>query len=234
PRRGLTAERPGRPPPPEDTGSPMQDLLQALQEFLSPWPSAYTAVMLGILLLLAWLANFITKKVLLRALRKALGMLPALRADDAPAVHMRAVPRLANVVPALVIAGGIVLVPGLPPEVALVERNLAQVFIVVTVVMAISHVLDDLNTVYERRPDARNKPIKGYLQVAKIILFALAALIAIAILAGVELLHVLAGLGAARAVLMLIFQDTILSFAASLQISGDGRVRIGDWIEMPS
>src|SRR5690606_31692945 len=41
-------------------------------------------------------------------------------------------------------------------------------------------------------------------------------------------------LGAASAVLMLIFQDTILSFAASLQISGDGRVRIGDWIELPS
>src|SRR5690606_1213629 len=145
PRRGLTAERPGRPPPPEDTGSPMQDWLHALQEFLSPWPWAYTAVMLGILLLLAWLASFITKKLLLRALRAAPGMLRALRADDAPAVHMRAVPRLANVVPALVIAGGIVLVPGLPPEVALFVRNLAQVFIVVTVVMAISHVLDDLN-----------------------------------------------------------------------------------------
>ena len=212
----------------------MQDWLQALQETLSPWPWAYTAVMLALLLLLAWLANFITKKVLLRALRKALGMLPALRAEDAPAVQMRAVPRLANVVPALVIAGGIVLVPGLPDGIALLIRNLAQVFIVLTVVMAIGHVLDDINAIYERRPDARNKPIKGYLQVAKIVLYALAALITIAILAGVELLHVLAGLGAASAVLMLIFQDTILSFAASLQISGDGRVRIGDWIEMPS
>ncbi|MBL2545227.1 mechanosensitive ion channel, partial [Klebsiella pneumoniae] len=40
--------------------------------------------------------------------------------------------------------------------------------------------------------------------------------------------------GAATAVLMLIFQDTILSLVASVQISGDGRVRIGDWIEMPS
>ncbi|AOH35598.1 mechanosensitive ion channel family protein [Luteimonas sp. JM171] len=212
----------------------MQDWLQALQETLSPWPWAYTAVMLALLLLLAWLANFITKKVLLRALRKALGMLPALHAEDAPAVQMRAVPRLANVVPALVIAGGIVLVPGLPDGIALLIRNLAQVFIVLTVVMAIGHVLDDINAIYERRPDARNKPIKGYLQVAKIVLYALAALITIAILAGVELLHVLTGLGAASAVLMLIFQDTILSFAASLQISSDGRVRIGDWIEMPS
>jgi miniconductance mechanosensitive channel len=161
-------------------------------------------------------------------------MLPALRGGDAPVIHMRAVPRLANVVPALVIAGGIVLVPGLPPEVALFVRNVARVFVVFTVVMAISHVFDHVNTIYERRPDARNKPIKGYLQVAKIVLYALAALSAVAILAGVKPLHVLTGLGAASAVLMLVFQDTILSFAASLQISGDGRVRIGDWIEMPS
>ncbi|MEG1082775.1 MAG: mechanosensitive ion channel, partial [Pseudomonas sp.] len=56
----------------------------------------------------------------------------------------------------------------------------------------------------------------------------------VAILVGVELLHLVTGLGAATAVFMLIFQDTILSLVASVQISGDGRVRIGDWIEMPS
>ena len=205
----------------------MQGQMDWLATVLEPYPWAYTALMLAALLLLAWLANFITKKVLLRLLRRALGMLPALRGSDTPAVHMRAVPRLANVVPALVIAAGIMLVPGLPEVVALLVRNLARIFVVVTVVMAIGHVLDDVNLIYERRPDARNKPIKGYLQVAKIVLYVLAALLAIAILAGVNLLHVLTGLGAASAVLMLVFQDTILSFAASLQISGDGRVLTG-------
>ena len=213
----------------------MQERLQPLQEALSPWPWAYTLLMLAALLLLAWLANFVTKKILLRGLRRVLGMLPGLRGDDSsPAVQIKAIPRLANVVPALVISAGIVLVPGLPEAVALVVRNLANVFIVFTVVLAIGHVFDHINEIYERRPDARNKPIKGYLQVAKIVLFALAALSAVAILSGVKPLHVLTGLGAASAVLMLVFQDTILSFAASLQISGDGRVRIGDWIEMPS
>ena len=213
----------------------MQERLQPLQEALSPWPWAYTLLMLAALLLLAWLANFVTKKILLRGLRRVLGMLPGLRGDDSsPAVQIKAIPRLANVVPALVISAGIVLVPGLPEAVALMVRNLANVFIVFTVVLAIGHVFDHINEIYERRPDARNKPIKGYLQVAKIVLFALAALSAVAILSGVKPLHVLTGLGAASAVLMLVFQDTILSFAASLQISGDGRVRIGDWIEMPS
>ena len=213
----------------------MQQQLEQLSQALEPYPWAYTSLMLAALLLLAWLANFITKKVLVRGLRRLIGMLPGLRGDDdSPVVQIRAIPRLANVVPALVISRGIVLVPGLSEAVTRVVHNLANVFIVFTVVLAISHVFDHINDVYERRPDARNKPIKGYLQVAKIVLFVLAALTAIAILSGVEPLHVLTGLGAASAVLMLVFQDTILSFAASLQISGDGRVRIGDWIEMPS
>ncbi|MBJ7517561.1 MAG: mechanosensitive ion channel, partial [Stenotrophomonas sp.] len=79
-----------------------------------------------------------------------------------------------------------------------------------------------------------NKPIKGYLQVAKIVIFVVAGLGIVAIVAGVQLSHVVTGLGAATAVLMLIFQDTILSLVASVQISGDGRIRLGDWIEMPS
>lgn len=213
----------------------MQQQLEQLSQALEPYPWAYTSLMLAALLLLAWLANFITKKVLVRGLRRLIGMLPGLRGDDdSPVVQIPAIPRLANVVPALVISRGIVLVPGLSETVTRVVHNLANVFIVFTVVLAISHVFDHINDVYERRPDARNKPIKGYLQVAKIVLFVLAALTAIAILSGVEPLHVLTGLGAASAVLMLVFQDTILSFAASLQISGDGRVRIGDWIEMPS
>src|SRR5690554_1418587 len=114
----------------------MQEQMERLATALEPYPWAYTSLMLAALLLLAWLANFITKKVLLRALRRVLGMLPGLRGSDAsPAVQMRAIPRLANVVPALVISGGIVHVPGLPPEAALLIRNLANVFIVFTVVL---------------------------------------------------------------------------------------------------
>src|SRR5690606_35535951 len=147
--------------------------------------------------------------------------------------RMRVVSRLANVVPALVIGSGIALVPDLSPGLVAFITGPCRVFVIFTVALAFGHALAVAHEVYERRPDARNKPIKGYLQVAKIIALVMAALASVALLAGVDLVHVLTGLGAASAVLMLIFQDTILSFAASLQISGDGRVRIGDWIEMP-
>ncbi|MGY1531471.1 mechanosensitive ion channel family protein [Luteimonas sp. A649] len=214
----------------------MQVRLEALREMLAPYPWAYTLLMLAALLLVAWLANFITKRVLLRGLRHVLARVAELTGHHAGGSisRMRVVSRLANVVPALVIGSGIALVPDLPPRLVVLVSGLCQVFVIFTVALAVGHALDVANEIYERRPDARNKPIKGYLQVAKIIVLVMAALGSVALLAGVDLVHVLTGLGAASAVLMLIFQDTILSFAASLQISGDGRVRIGDWIEMPS
>lgn len=213
----------------------MQARLEALQQALSPYPWAYSVLVLTALVLVAWLANFVTRRVLLRGLRRVLARVAELTGYAGQTLsRMRVVSRLANVVPALVIGAGIVLVPDLPPQLVAFVGGLCRVFVIFTVALAFGHALDVANEVYERRPDARDKPIKGYLQVAKIIALVMAALASVALLAGVDLVHVLTGLGAASAVLMLIFQDTILSFAASLQISGDGRVRIGDWIEMPS
>jgi Small-conductance mechanosensitive channel len=207
--------------------------LHGLRELLAPWPWAWPALLLVLLVLAAAIANFVTKRILLRGLRRLLAML-ASQAGKQGIADMRVIPRLANVVPAMVISSGIGWIPGLPPALVAFVHGACQAWVVLTLALAVSHALDAVNELYERRPDARNKPIKGYLQVAKIVIFALAGLSIVATLAGVKLLHLLTGLGAATAVLMLVFQDTLLSLVASVQISGDGRVRIGDWIEMPS
>lgn len=211
----------------------MQEQLERLQAVLAPYPWTYTLTMLGALLLAAWLANWITRRVLLRGLRRALQMTPLGGREHDHAVQLRVIPRLANVVPALVVSAGIGIVPDLPPQLVTVVRALCQAFVVLTIALSVSRLLDLANGAYERRPDARNKPIKGYLQVAKIIMFVLVGISIIATLVGAQFLHIVTGLGAMTAVLMLIFQDTILSLVASVQISNDGRVRIGDWIEMP-
>lgn len=206
--------------------------LDQLENLLAPYPMAYPAVVLVALLLLAWLANFLTKHILLRGLRK---VIERFSGPQHSAHHsLRVVARLANIVPSVVIAAGLAIVPELPPGLVKGLQALAHSWTVLTIALAVSHALDAFNAFYERRADARNKPIKGFLQVAKIVVFVLAGLSIVATLAGVKLLHVITGLGAATAVFMLIFQDTILSLVASVQISGDGRVRIGDWIEMPS
>ncbi|WNH54457.1 mechanosensitive ion channel family protein [Stenotrophomonas oahuensis] len=210
-------------------------LLEDLQQTLQPWPWAYTAVVLAALILAAWLANFVTKKILLRGLRKLIARLPGGTASGREqGSNLRVISRLSNVVPSMVLAAGIRIVPDLPPELVGFVIAACRAWAVLTVALAVSHALDAANELYERRPDARNKPIKGYLQVVKIVVFVIAGLSIVATLLGVKLGPLVTGLGAATAVLMLIFQDTILSLVASVQISGDGRVRLGDWIEMPS
>ena len=207
--------------------------LERLQDTLEPYPGAYLALMVSVLLVAAGLANWITKRILLRGLRRLLSRLPG--AETGRGSHlMRVIARLSNVVPSQVIAAGIKVVPDLPPGLVAFIVGACQAWAVLTIALAVSHALDAANDLYERRPDARDKPIKGYLQVAKIVIFVIAGLSIVATLAGVDLRYLVTGLGAATAVLMLIFQDTILSLVASVQISGDGRVRIGDWIEMPS
>ncbi|MCD9033191.1 mechanosensitive ion channel family protein [Luteimonas sp. Y-2-2-4F] len=211
----------------------MQDQLERLRELLAPYPWVYTAIVAAGLLLAAWLANWLTKRVLLRGLRRALRATPLGGAQHDQEVRLQVIPRLANVVPALVISAGVSVVPDLPPQLVAVVKALCQVFVVVTIALALSRLLDAINRTYERRPDARDKPIKGYVQVVKIVMFVLVGISVVATLVGAQFLHIVTGLGAMTAVLMLIFQDTILSLVASVQISNDGRVRIGDWIEMP-
>lgn len=85
----------------------------------------------------------------------------------------------------------------------------------------------------QTKPSFQDKPLDSYLQVANIFLFFVAGVILFTQLTGKSTLAFLGTLGAASAVLMLIFKDTILGFVASIQVSINDMVRIGDWIEMP-
>src|SRR5690606_5211934 len=92
----------------------------------------------------------------------------------------KVVARLSNVVPALVLSTGIGAVPDLPETVVVVVRNVSNAYIVLTVALAIASLLNSINGIYNRRPEARDRPIKGYLQVVQIVVFALAAILIIA------------------------------------------------------
>ena len=189
-----------------------------------PWLEALSG--LGIILALALIVNFIVKHIVLRlALRIMPGAGGALLGPVAA--------RIANIAPALVISAGIGLVPHLPEGVVSVTRNVVSAFVILTIALAIGRLFDVGNHLYERRPDAHNKPIKGYVQVGKIVLYGAAVILMVAALFEQSPLLLLSGLGAMAAVLMLVFQDTILSLVASVQLRSNDMLRVGDWIEMP-
>ncbi len=79
----------------------------------------------------------------------------------------------------------------------------------------------------------RDKPLGSYVQVADIVLIFILAIILFTMLTGKNPWAFLTAMGAASAVAMLVFKDTILGFVASIQVSVNDMVRIGDWIEMP-
>ena len=189
-------------------------------------PAVETLIALGVLVTIAWIANFIAKRIILRILTARL--LP----HDGPSPK-RAVAYLANVVPVMIVSYGIWAVPHLPVGAKAVISNVATGVVILVIAMAIGAALSFVNELYERRPDAANRPIKGYVQVLKIVVYAGAAILIVAALIEQSPLLLLSGLGAMAAVLLLVFKDTILSLVASVQLTSNDMLRVGDWIEMP-
>ncbi len=195
-------------------------------------PVLYPLVALIALALLAWGASWLTRHVLLNALRRVLAML---HLEHDPAVRsLPVVSRLASVVPAIVLILGADQVPGLPTVLVQVIDNVSVAFIIFTVAMALAAALNVINLLYQRRPQARQLPIKGYLEVLKIVIYVIAVILMVASLIDRSPLILLSGLGAMAAVLMLIFQDTLLSLVASVQLSSNDMIRVGDWVEVAS
>ena len=99
-----------------------------------------------------------------------------------------------------------------------------------------SQVLDSLlttlNDIYNTYEISKSKPIKGFTQVLKTVIYIICILLIIAILTNKELSNILIGLGTLSAVLMLVFKDPILGFVGGIQLTINDMLRIGDWIVM--
>ncbi|MBW6490071.1 MAG: mechanosensitive ion channel family protein [Lentimicrobium sp.] len=108
-----------------------------------------------------------------------------------------------------------------------------QIFIVIVTLLAINSFLNAIYEIYQGYEVSKAKPIKGYLQVFKIILFLVGTIIAIALLLGKSPIYLLGGLGAFSAILLLIFKDPILGLVGGIQLSANDMVRPGDWIVQP-
>lgn len=199
---------------------------------LSHYPWLEMFVSLTILILFAAIANFIAKRIIVRGVRHLVTKFKS--PNQSIFAQHSVIKKFANIVPAVVIMNGIATVPHLTQKfITFVEMG-AQAFIFLTLALTVSELLNIFNLIYQRNPKSRNKPIKGYLQLVKLILFVVCGLMILGTFLKKDVFTLLAGFGAMAAVLMLVFQNTILSLVASVQIASYDMVRIGDWIEMPS
>ena len=119
-------------------------------------------------------------------------------------------------------------------ELLLISQKICAVYIILSLLLAINGVLLMILDVYSEKAQAKNHPMKGFIQVLQVLLFFVGGIIMIAILVNKSPASLFAGLGASAAVLMLVFKDSILGFVAGIQLSANDMVRLGDWVTIPS
>ncbi len=107
-----------------------------------------------------------------------------------------------------------------------------KVYTVLLIIWIVRSVLRSLESYFKTLPRLRDKPIDSYIQVVMLFVWVIGFASCLAVLVDLSFLKFFTTLGAASAVLLLIFKDTILGFVASLQVAINDTLRIGDWITM--
>lgn len=182
--------------------------------------------------LVSWIVDKITKQVLIVIIKKLVARTKN-QYDDV--IFERGVfNRLAHIVPAMVV---LYMLPSIMidfPNAVEFMQELVKVYMILVAIMVIVSFLNAINDIYNKRENSANFPIKGYIQVVQIIIIIIAVVTAFSVLFNFEVGKFFAGLGAFAAVLILVFKDTILGVVASVQISANKMMALGDWISMPS
>ena len=210
-----------------------------------PFNWLHLGIGLGALAVLALVADWLKSRVIARTFGKVAS--EAHISIDGGPLDSTVLLRLAPIVPALVVYYGIVPALGVTQSEAeaateaqllilfwILVRRLAAAYIALTIARTLVAAFDAFGTVYHRSsPASMAKPIKSYLQVVTLVVYVVAGVVIVAILLGRSPLVFLSGVGALAAVLMLVFRNTLLSLAASIQITSNDVIRIGDWVEVP-
>lgn len=185
-----------------------------------------------IILIVAWVADYITRNVILRVLKR---MAKKTKSTwDDVLLEKKVFNRLAHVVPAIIIYYTIPFVLGDFEPLLNVLLISIKIYLVLMVLLSIDALINSFYQIYNTLEISKTRPIKGYVQVVKIIIYFVAIIFIVSIIRQKPPDKILAGLGAMAAVFMLVFKDTILGFVASIQLSANDMVRPGDWISMPS
>jgi miniconductance mechanosensitive channel len=194
-------------------------------------PIALQVASLAGLIFASWISLHIVRRILVVGIRIFVAK-SSVQWDDR-LVDAKLFIRLAHLAPALVVYYGADLIPDLNETISILIRRLSASAIALVVALSFSSFLNAADGIYSGLRDYRSRPIKGYLQLVKLAVGIITVVVIIATLFDKSPLLFLSGLGAMTAVLLLVFKDTILSLVASVQLTGNDMIRVGDWIEMP-
>lgn len=213
------------------------ELLKNIDSILIGWGiSPDTAMIidefiaLALILLIAFAADMLCRKVLLRVIARIVKQTKAtwddILFDHSVMVH------LSRMVAPVVIYLCIPVAFAGSAAMVFVQR-LCLIFIIITFLSFVNSFLKAAYSVYSEMESLRGRPLKGLLQILQVLLWFIGGIVVVSVLIGQSPLALLAGLGASAAVLMLVFKDSIMGFVSGVQLSANDMLKVGDWITMP-
>lgn len=180
------------------------------------------------MLILLYLIDFVLRKIIISVFNK---ISSKTKTDfDDLLVKNKAPRNIAHVIP-VIIADSLLqtIFVDFPITENFLDKGL-EVFVVILTLWIIRSILNTFKDYFKTLPRLKDKPIDSYIQVFMIFAWVIGLMFAIVIITGTEPITFLATLGAASAVILLMFKDTIMGFVASIQVASNDMVRIGDWI----
>jgi len=208
-------------------------------EFMTNWFIGYgvdesmarplsTGILLTFIALFSLVVSFISKKVVLRVLSHFIKKNKF--KWDKIMLERKVFHKLSHIVPAIIIYTS---ATAFSDQMRIMLQRFSTAYVILVGISVVDAFLNSVNDIYSNYEVARNKPIKGYLQVTKIFVYIIGGIIIIASIIGQSPLLILSSIGALTAVLLLVFRDSLLGLVAGIQLSSNDMIRLGDWIEMP-
>lgn len=213
----------------------MEFILNKLKHFLislgiSPSVSDWSCILLLVFctLLVIFVLDFIIR-LIIRLVFTKLAQRSKTHFDDIMIEHK--VPRnIAHIVPLILAYETIPNIFFEHPDWQTIVKKVILVLGITFSVWGIRSVFNSMKAYFKSVDKLKDKPIDSYVQVVMIFVWLTGIFAVFAVVTGVSFWEFMAGLGTVSAVIILIFKDTILGFVASIQVSVNDMVRIGDWI----
>jgi len=200
-------------------------LSYSLSSFLS------TVVLVLIVILFSWVSNLVAKAIILKIVARIVRKTTTTWDDIF--LEQQVFTRLSHFVPALIIWFLAAWALKVYPTWMIAVHKLAYIYMVIISMVVINSFIDAWHEIYKTLPIARHRHIKGYVQLLKIFIILISVIVIISVIFKKDISTLIAGLGALAAVLILVFKDTLLGLVASIQLSADKMLKVGDWISIP-
>lgn len=216
----------------------MNDLKNWIEKLLSSYdvlesmvPYISMLVLFALILFIVFFLREFTRQVLRKVVGRFIRKTPT-RWDDLLIKH-KLFPAIASLVSVIVLTVTVPVIfedfTGILPFAA----KMVEVYFLLVILRIIFVFLKGSEEYLSETELFIDKPIASYFQMGRLILYITVFILALSILLGKSPFYFLGAFGAMTAVLLLVFKDTILGLVASVQISTNDMIRVGDWVEMP-